>query len=279
MRELQTEVQRQRDTLASLAAEVDTLKALGRWNAVLADRESGDPGFSQFVADAMQASAETRSVPKQKLLGRFIAHRLQVSSDKDAILLSRALRSVRDLSEEPLVALACIVLLADLGSPSDIDGEIDRAERWLAARCGSLFNWIEPLPWQGDDLVTLESIGAVRIDNSAATSVFDGGVHVHAVDQWLAQIDVSLYPSEDAGSPEARERFARLYPTITQLSRLAAGREINDSQPRDFRLDDFNRLDSCQPTPLGFALGMPVLEQLRSPLTGRALSSTVTGFE
>ena len=192
IREIQAEVGRHADTLTSLATEVEAMKAHGGWDQRTADRESGDPGFSQFVADALEASAETRSDAKRLLLGRFIAHRLQASSDKEAIMLSRTLRTIRDLSEEPLIALACIVLLADLGQPPNVDGRLEQAEQWLAARCGGLFHRIKPRPWTHDDLVTLESVGAITIDRSAATSIFDGGAHAHAVDQWLAQIGVVL---------------------------------------------------------------------------------------
>lgn len=259
------EIKRLNETLHSVQSEIAYLRATGTWNKQSAEREGHDPGFGDFVADAFAASADSRDEAKRRLFGRYIARRLQVQTDEQAIAVRRALRTTRDLTQSQLIALAAIVMFYDFGSPDVPFTGRAAAETWLTDRYGAVFQYFMPLPWTDDDLATLASVGALLIGpQDSPTSIFEGGGGAHPLDQWLAQNEVfaGVDMPPDAGSPDWRARQIAAYPTLTKLARLGAGRELDDQKQRDLRLDDIGRLDALQPTPLGAMIGGIVLEQL-----------------
>jgi hypothetical protein len=261
------EIHRIDQTLQSVESEIAMLRRRGCWSDQSAKREDADPGFGDFVAGAFEASADTRDEAKRRLFGRFVAHRLQVETDEQAIALRRALRTTRDLTQVQLVAIAAIVMCFDLGSPESRFVDRGAAEAWLRERYGSVFAYLSPIPWTYDDLSTLGSVGALSGGLQGGAAVVADTHAASPLNQWLAQNGVMAQDdlmTPDMGTREARERYAKAFPTLARLSRLGGGVDVNDDSPKDFRLENFNRLDSLKPTPLGLMIGRIVLEQLCS---------------
>jgi hypothetical protein len=258
------EASRLRDTVDALAAEVRALEDTRIWERVTAQREASDPGFADFVDDAMAASAGTRDEAKRRLFGRLIAHRLQIATDAQEAALRRALRTTRDLSAPQLIALAAIALLNNLGKPEAPFASHERAEDWLNNRCGRVFGYLSPTPWTYDDLETLVSVGAVSGGVYNNPTTWADGNSATVFDQWLAQNGVPSrqVPADDVGSSAWQARVAAELPVITKISRLGAGRALDDNSPPDSRTQSLNRFDSIRPTPLGLMIGNMVLEQL-----------------
>jgi hypothetical protein len=194
----------------------------------------------------------------------LIAHRLQIATDAQEAALRRALRTTRDLSAPQLIALAAIALLNNLGKPEAPFASHERAEDWLNNRCGRVFGYLSPTPWTYDDLETLVSVGAVSGGVYNNPTTWADGNSATVFDQWLAQNGVPSrqVPADDVGSSAWQARVAAELPVITKISRLGAGRALDDNSPPDSRTQSLNRFDSIRPTPLGLMIGNMVLEQL-----------------
>lgn len=259
------EVARLTDTVEALRGDIAERQVSGRWDPHIAEREGSDPGTADFVEEAFSASAESQSESKRLLFGRYIAHRLQTPTDEEIIALRRAMRTTRDLTQAQLAALAAIVLVHDLGTPVVPFSNRADAERWLRARYNGALAHLPSTPWTYDDLETLGSAGALSGGIHGNTSFWSGGDgKTRPFDQWLTQHGVPAHDqlADDSGSPAWGARLAGDYPTITQLTRLAAGRAMDDHSLPDMRTGDINRLDSMHPTPLGVRIGKVVLEHL-----------------
>jgi len=259
VKRVETSVERVKETFEEFQAEIERRSKAWDMNRVII--EASDPGTTAFIDDALAAAERSKSEPQRRLFGRLIAHRFEVETDGDAITLHRAMRTIGDLSEAQLIALAVLALFDHFGTPVAPFTSHSDAEEWLAARYAPLFDYLKPLPWTYGDLEALGSVGAI------SGGVFNNpsmpGEHgAHPLDQWLMIHGVTFEIAPDSGSPEAFQRAAARYPFMTGLARVGGGRAPDDATHVEYRLVDYNRLDSIELTPLGRQIGREVLMQL-----------------
>jgi hypothetical protein len=272
---LEAEVERISEAVSALEAAV--VVGARDWDWRLADEEASEPAFAQFVDEAMDAAAASRTPSKRLMLGRLIARRLQVRTEStEELALRRALRVADDLTESQLLLLAAAVLVQRLPAP-DVPqfGSRDAAEAWLRAYCGPALDALVPrVPWDSDDFEVLASDGAILMD---AQPTFQGqfGTHRDGVEQWLHMHGVSPYDGLEGewGTRESHALFRARFPTIVALKRLASNGRGGDAEDHDLIA---RRIDDAVPTPLGAQLGIMVFQQLGMPALERGEGAAPT---
>jgi len=272
---VRAELERLSDAVSALEAAV-VLEARG-WDWRLADEEASEPAFAQFVDEAMDAAAASRTPSKRLMVGRLIARRLQVRTEAaEELALRRALRVARDLTESQLLLLGAAILVQRLPSTDvpQFDSR-DAAEVWLRAYCGPVLqNLVPRVPWDSDDFEVLASDGAILMD---AQPTFEGnfGTHRDDVEHWLYLHGVSPYDGLEGewGTPESHALFRARFPTIVALKRLASNGRLSEAEGDDLIA---RRVDDAAPTPLGAQLGIMVFEQLRMPVVERGEGAAPT---
>jgi len=263
---LQAEISRLDETIASLHSEVQRLAGTHvNWKAI--DLEASEPSFESFVEDALEMSASSPTESKRLMLGRMIVERLRVEADTSAeIHLRRAMSMLRDLTEDQLLLLASAVLVQYIpGEDKHIvskDWSRDAAETWLRENYFEVVRRLKNAPyWQSDDFEALASVGAIRMDLQAQSSVLGRESHASSIEQWLYARGVSPYDGFEGelGSEASAKAYAKRFPMLAKLERLTAGGRASEGKPHMWSP---RRLDEIVLTPIGEALGTFVLEQL-----------------
>ena len=213
----------------------------------------------------MDVAATSRAESKRLIAGRLIAQRLQVTTDSaEEMLLCRALRTLRELTEPQLLALSAVEFVQRLSDSKVLLNTYDDAEAWLQEHHGHLISyWVSRERWSESDLETLASVGALRMEVQPYSNnlIIEG--RADALDQWLHVSGVNTHEmlTPDAGSLEWQDRNARRFPAIGNLRNLITGKTVAENVASE--VPEHRRLDAVVCTPLGRALGDLALQQLR----------------
>jgi hypothetical protein len=200
----------------------------------------GMPSLVAFTSDAFEASTETTSEAKRRLLGDIIAKRFAIQTDStEDVSLRVALRIMETTTEAQLLLTAC-VWVKQLST--DVQGGTEPAiEAALAERYGSLISQMVLKKYGLDDFDHLEAVGACR-QGSRSSGAFLGG-DGDGASQWLRRrgLQTSARPSFSDATfpilsrwtrmlqhPTAEEQSSGKPPSIEDLSLTPAGRQIAD---------------------------------------------------
>ena len=264
-RMMQLEEARSDETIELLSSELQDMARTKTVNWRMIDENASEPAFADFVYSAMNAAVSTTLESKRAVFASLIARRLEVRAESaEEILLRRASEIAAYLSEDQLRLLAAILLVQQYPTDTPVlqFATRDEAEAWLRTRYFKLARGLRnSTSWTTEDFEMLVAMGAIRITGGALSVSASAAMAPSAprLNEWLIEKGVPWnegLEGPDITSEESRKAYARRYPTISLLSKLAAG------QGRAGASYGFNLEHEVQLTPVGEYLALIVYERL-----------------